>query len=438
MQIKKETVMTEEAELDAVKGELFPDGTPIDPWFYDTRVPSLEELGRQYVLTQHHILDDGKIHTEEIQNLIDTAAEQGGGVIVVPAGTYLTGSLFFRQGVNLYVAEGGVLKGSDDISDYKLCESRIEGESCLYFAALINADGVDGFTMCGPGTIDGNGLRSWKAFWLRRRWNPKCTNKDEQRPRLVYIANSKNVTVAGLNLQNSHFWTNHIYKSDHVKYLNCRIFSPASPVKAPSTDAIDIDVCSDVLVKSCYMEVNDDSVVLKGGKGPWADTAPENGINERIIVEDCTYGFCHGCLTCGSESVHNRNILVRRIQILEGMNLLWLKMRPDTPQIYEYITVEKVKGRVDSFIHIKPWTQFFDLKGRSDIPMSYARNIVMRDCECECRVFFGVAPQKEQYQLSDFTFENLDITTEDEGAPTDAVERMTMKNVVCHKEAKVN
>lgn len=416
-------------DTDIAGSETFPDGTPVDKWFYDTRVPALEELGRQYVLTQYHIFDDGRVHTEEIQGLIDTAAEQGGGVIVVPAGTYLTGSLFFKQGVNLYVAEGGTLKGSDDISDYRLCESRIEGESCLYFAALINADGVNGFTMCGPGTIDGNGLKSWKAFWLRRQWNPKCTNKDEQRPRLVYISNSQNVVVADLHLQNAHFWTNHIYKSKHVKYLNCHIFSPVSPVKAPSTDAIDIDVCTDFLVKNCYMEVNDDSVVLKGGKGPWADTAPENGTNERIIIEDCIYGFCHGCLTCGSESVHNRNIILRRIHALDGMNLLWLKMRPDTPQLYEYITVENITGRIASFINIKPWTQFFDLKGRTDIPLSVARNIVMRNCECECKTYFDVIPQKDQYQLSDFTFENLEITAERDGFSEDMVEGMTVRNV---------
>lgn len=64
-------------------------------------------------------------------------------------------------------------------------------------------------------------------------------------------------------------------------------------MKAPSTDAIDIDVCTDVLVKNCRMEVNDDAVVLKGGKGPWADMLQENGISERVIIEDCVYGFCH-------------------------------------------------------------------------------------------------------------------------------------------------
>lgn len=394
------------------KKEFFPDGTPIDDWFYDTEAPELSDLGKQYVLTEYGIHDDGMNHTKDIQELICRAKEEGGGVIVVPRGIYTTGALFFPQGVNLYIAEGGVLKGSDDINDYPIRETRIEGETCKYFSALINVDGVDGFTMCGHGMIDGNGMKSWKAFWLRRTWNPKCTNKDEQRPRLVYISNCKNVLVAGLSLHNSHFWTNHLYKCDHVKYINCHIFSPASPVKAPSTDAIDIDVCTDVLVKNCYMEVNDDAVVLKGGKGPWADEAPENGSNERIIVEDCDYGFCHGCLTLGSESIHDRNIIIRRIKVECGSNLLWLKLRPDTPQHYEYVTVEDVRGTVKNFLNIHPWKQFFDLKGRTDKPVSLAEHITMRNCECKCETCFNVISDDKQYLLKDFSFENVHVDAE--------------------------
>ena len=410
--------------------EIFPDGTPIDDWFYDIRIPERNALGRQYVLTQYGIFDDGKIYTAQIQELIDTAAADGGGVIVVPAGTYMSGSLFFRQGVHLYISEGGTLKGSDDISDYAVCETRIEGETCQYFAALINADGLDGFTMYGPGAIDGNGLKSWKAFWLRRTWNPQCTNKDEQRPRLIYLSNCKNVVIANLHLQNAHFWTNHLYRCQYVKFLNCHIFSPAAPVKAPSTDAIDIDVCTDVLIKSCYMEVNDDSVVLKGGKGPWADCLPENGTNERIIIEDCIYGFCHGCLTCGSESVHNRNIILRRGRILDGRNLLWLKMRPDTPQNYEYITVEEMEGTVENFININPWTQFYDLKDRSDIPMSVAEHVTMRNCSCVCDTYFDVMPEERQYRLSDFIFENLRITAKKDGFMADSIKNVAVNNVM--------
>ncbi len=411
------------------KQELFPDGTQIGEWFYDTKIPLLQQLGTQYILTDFGIKADGKIYTKEIQAVIDRAAENGGGVVVVPEGIYKTGALFFKQGVNLYVSKRGVLMGSDNISDYTLLDTRIEGENCKYFSALINVDGVDGFIMCGEGTIDGNGLNSWKAFWKRREWNPNCTNKDEQRPRLVHISNSSNVLVAQLNLQNSQFWTNHIYKSHHVKYIGCRVFSPASPVPAPSTDAVDIDVCTDVLIKNCYFEVNDDSVVLKGGKGPWADTDPNNGANERIIVEDCEYGFCHGCLTCGSESVHNRNIIVRRVKINKAGNLLWLKMRPDTPQKYEYITIEDIEGEFQHFIDINPWMQFFDLKGREDVPLSYAENITMRNCNCKCEVFFAVKPDTSQYILSDFVFENINVTAAVNGFDETAIENLKTMNL---------
>ncbi len=409
--------------------ELFPDGTPIDSWFYDTRVPELSELGTQYIITDYGVRSDGKIYTKEIQHIIDTAAANGGGVVVVPAGTYYSGALYFKQGVHLYVSRGGVLMGSDDVTDYPVCVTRIEGETCKYLPALLNAEGVDGMCIIGDGVIDGNGLRSWKAFWHRREWNPACTNKDEQRPRLLYISESSNITISGLTLQNSHFWTTHLYRCDHVKYINCRITSPAEPVRAPSTDAIDIDVCSDVLIKGCYFAVNDDSVVLKGGKGPWADTAPENGSNERIIVEDCEYGFCHGCLTCGSESIHNRNIIVRRVKLGGPSNMLWLKMRPDTVQKYEYVTVEDVTGEVDHLICIHPWTQFFDLKGRTDIPVSVAENITVRNCRCDCGIFFDAEAAPEQYILKDFTLEDIDVRSRVNGYRDDIAENTKVINV---------
>lgn len=410
--------------------EFFPDGSLVDDWFHETTKPSLCDLGKQYVLTDYGIRDDGNVYTQQIQAVIDTAAENGGGVVVVPNGTYLTGALFFKQGVNLYVDKDGVLKGSDRIADYPVCETRIEGESCLYYPAIINADNVDGFVICGEGTIDGNGFRSWEAFWLRRKWNPACTNKDEQRPRLVYISNARNVFLADIHLINSPFWTCHIYKCDHVKIIGCTMRSPREPVMAPSTDAIDVDVCTDVLIKGCYIQVNDDAVALKGGKGPWADTLPENGSNERIVIEDCEYACCHSCVTCGSESIHNKNVILRRGKITGwARNILWLKLRPDTPQHYEYVTVEQMEGNVVNVILVKPWRQFYDLKGRTDKPISRANNITMRNIDCTCETFFNVIPAEDQYLLTDFTFADMQIKAQVDGFCADAVNNIAVSNV---------
>ncbi len=416
------------------KVDLWPDGTEISEWFHQVPALELKDLGKQYKLTDYHILPDGKLYTSEIQALIDEAAAQGGGVIVVPPGVFMTGGLHFKQGVHLYLAEGAVLRGSDNIADYPLGPSRIEGECCTYFGALINADGLDGFTICGSGTIDGNGQRYHQAFWLRRKWNPKCTNKDEQRPRLVFVSHSRNVRIEGVHLQNSAFWTTHFYDCENVRVLGCRIYSLCSPsdLKGPSTDAIDLDVVSNVLVKNCYMEVNDDAVVLKGGKGPWAhDPAKSvgNGHNTNVLIEDCTYGTVHGCLTMGSESVFNHNIILRRIEVSNGYNLLWLKMRPDTEQRYEYVTVEDVHGHVRNFITVRPWTQFYDLKDRQDTPMSYSNHIVMRNCEVDCDCYFNVGKQTDQYLLSDFRFENLKITTRNDGFDPSCVDGFELKNV---------
>jgi len=411
--------------------DIFPDGTPVPEWFRQNEPVNIQTLGKIYKITDYGIIHDSTlVQTEKIQAVIDEAFKAGGGVIFIPEGTFLSGALFFKPNTHLYLERDAVLKGSDDISDFPVVATRIEGQSINYFAALVNADRVDGFTISGEGTINGNGLRYWKSFWLRRKVNPRCTNIEELRPRLVYISNSKNIRLSGVRLINSPFWTTHFYKCENVKLVNLYIFSPKEPVKAPSTDAIDIDVCTNVHVKNCYLSVNDDAVALKGGKGPKADKDENNGANRNIIIEDCTYGFCHAVLTFGSESIHNRNIVLRRCTVNNAKRLLWLKMRPDTPQNYEYALVEDIKGNASVFLYVRPWTQFFDLQGEKEIPLSYSNHITMRNITLECDVFFDVQ-QSDQYRLAQFIFENLNIRANKKPEiHTEYITDFSLKNVV--------
>ena len=389
--------------------EKWPDGTVMDAWFKDTAKIDVATLGRQYVLTDYGIIAGSRqVQTQQIQAVIDRCAQEGGGVVVVPEGEFLTGALFFKQGTHLHVREGGVLKGSDRIIDYPILMTRIEGETCKYFSALINADGLNGFTISGKGTIDGNGLSYWQEFWIRRQWNPQCTNKDAQRPRLTYISNSKNVTIQDVHLINSPFWTNHVYKSDHVRYLDCYIYAPTENIYAPepkrgapSSDAIDVDACTDVLIDGCYMHVNDDAVVMKGGKGTWADKDETNGPCERILIQNCRYGRVHGCLTLGSEAIHCRNIILRNCTSESADRVLWLKMRPDTPQHYEYVTVENITGKCGCFLFIHPWTQFFKPGDRKDMPLSRCNNVTINNCKVDTPTMIDVKAS-DKYVLQDF------------------------------------
>lgn len=422
--------------------QLWPDGTEISAWFADTSRVDVSGL-KHYDVTDYGVdrYADG-VQTKELQAVIDRCASEGGGVIVIPRGTFLSGSLFFKPGTHLLIEEGGELKGSDRIRDFKIVKTRMEGQTLDYFAALVNADGVDGFTITGPGTINGNGQKYWEEFWIRRKYNPQCTNMEAMRPRNVYISNSKNVTVQDVKIINSPFWTNHLYRCENVRYLGCFIFAPTENVTpvdprrgGPSTDAIDLDVCTNVLIHGCYMHVNDDAVVLKGGKGTWADKDPNNGPCRNIIIEDCTYGKVHGCLTLGSESLDDRNVILRRINVKSATRVLWLKMRPDTPQHYEYVTVENIVGKCGSFLVVRPWTQFFKPENREDMPLSRCNNIVMRNIKMDCKNFFDVGTS-DKYRLTDFTFENINVTDEKDAFDKAMIENTMVKNVIINNKKR--
>ncbi|MBC7846458.1 MAG: exopolygalacturonase [Flavobacterium sp.] len=414
--------------------DTFPDGTAIPNWFKDYTKLELKNLGKQYTITNYGVSKDStKVQTVAIQKIIDKASKNGGGVIVIPKGVFLSGALFFKPKTRLYVSEGATLKGSDTISDYPIRASRMEGQNLDYFPALVNAYSVDGFSISGKGTINGNGSKYWAAFWARRKVNPKCTNLEVSRPRLVFIWNSNNVQLQDVRLINSGFWTNHFYKCNNVKMLDLYISSPHLEVKAPSTDAIDIDICTNFLVKGCFLSVNDDAIALKGGKGPYADQDKNNGPNINIIIEDCRFGFCHSALTNGSEAIHNRNIIMRNCQIDGATRMLWLKMRPDTPQRYEYIRVENIKGEAKTCLVVLGWKQFFDLKGRPDIPLSYGDNVTLKNINLKCDNFFGVE-KDPNVVLSNFTFENLNIETTKTAIDRSIIKGLMFKNVYINKQ----
>jgi polygalacturonase len=376
---------------------------------------------QDFLITQYGAsLDSTQINTPAIQRAIDKASESGGGTIVIPKGVFLTGALFFKTGTHLRLQEGAVLKGSDDIANFPLIPSRMEGHNLLYYAAVINAYFNDGFSITGPGTINGNGLKYWQTFWAgrdsMRKVGKEFTNLEAHRPRLVFLWGCHNATISGVKLYNSPFWTTHLYQCENVLIENCDIRSPFRPVPAPSSDAIDIDVCRNVTVRNCYISVNDDGVCIKGGKGPDAHKRYENGMVEDVLVENCTFGETHSALTMGSECIHARHIVMRNCKVDNNCPILRLKMRPDTYQLYEDITVEHITGKCGIIIDMAPWTQYFNLNGSKEKPYGTVRNITFSDINVSCGKFIAL-----------------------QGNPTDTVTNIVFNNVTATaKEATFN
>lgn len=412
----------------------FPDGSPVPKWFNDTNAPKIE--GKRYVITDHGVKNDSTIlQTEAIQGVIDLAAGNGGGIIEIPSGTFLSGSLFFKPGTHLHLSKNAKLKGSDAITHYKIIPTRLEGQTINYFAALVNADRCDGFTISGEGTIDGNGHRFYDEFWLRRKVNPKCTNLEALRPRMLYVSNSKDVTVSGIKMINSGFWTNHLYNCDRIKYLGVTILAPTDGYpKGPSTDAIDLDVCSDVLISGCHMNVNDDGVCLKGGKGTWVDTIPGNGPTGRVIVDRCKFGKTNAGITFGSEAWDCSNVIMKDCEFDGTYHVLLFKMRPDTPQQYRNVWVEGAQGTVRNAVEVQTWTQFFNKVERDPMPMSVVDNVTFTDARLDCTRNFYKDKKTNDYELSNFTFTDIVATAPDPSFVTTNVANFQTRDVSVSKK----
>ena len=365
----------------------------------------------------------------DLQSEIDALASSGGGTLTLTSGVYRTGALFFKPGVNLHLDKGAVIEGVDEAEGYPMRETRIEGETCLYYPALINADHCDGFRISGEGVIDGHGANTWEEFWTKRaaarRKKGDLRNKDLMRPRLLYISNSKNVDISGVTFKNSKFWTTHYYNCEDVLVHDCTILaevlkdSQGKELKGPSTDGIDIDKCRRFTVRNVTIAVNDDGVCIKGGKGAYAndyERHPENGPSSDVLVENCTFRYpTHSCLTLGSECPEANLITMRNCQVEGAGNVLNLKMRTDTPQDYANVLVENVTGSCQTLLNVKGWTQYADLGGRTAGEVkSRCRNVLVRNCDVTCRKKVDYRRDNTVFNLTNVRLENITIN----GMPT--------------------
>ena len=342
------------------------------------RINDQKSLDKVYNIAEKGAVGDGKtLNTKAIQSVIDECAQNGGGTLVVPRGVFLSGALFLKPGVNIELQDGAVLKGSTDINDYPKINTRIEGHFEPWRAALINGDRVDHLRITGSGTLDGSGKPFWLEFYRRREANNKTTNLDVERPRLTFIQNSKDIKISGITYLNSGFWNLHLYRCEDVTVENCRFQAPAVSKPdnhAPSSDGIDVDSSTDIVIRGCFFSVGDDCIALKGSKGPLAMQDKDSPPVERVQILDCVFEAGGGIVTFGSEATIIRNVVIKRC-VTRGPTVLRLKLRPDTPQLYENLTMEDITMENGGVIFkVSPWTQYFDLKGQ-EAPTALIRNI---------------------------------------------------------------
>ena len=135
-----------------------------------------------------------------------------------------------------------------------------------------------------------------------------------------------------------------------------------------------------------------------------------------MLVENVTFGEVHAAITCGSECINANRITVRNCKVENDRPLLLFKMRPDTYQVYENITIDNVTGRCGTIVTLSPWTQFFNMAGSTEKPFGIIRNITISNVKVRTKQF-AVLNGNPTDQVSNIVFKNVEATAETAAFP---------------------
>lgn len=248
--------------------------------------------------------DGVAVDTIPIQKALDTAAAEGGGVVRLTPGVYLSGAIFLKTNTELRIDAGVTLRGVHDLAAYPMMPTRVAGIEMTWPAALVNVYAQKHAQITGSGTIDGDGKFWWDSYWaLRRQYDAKglrwAADYDARRPRLIQIYNASDVVLGGLTLLRSGFWTVHICYSSRVHVTGVTIRNNIGG-RGPSTDGIDVDSSKNVLVEHVDIAVNDDALCLKAGRD--SDGLRVNRPDEDILIRDAIVRDGAAAITIGSET----------------------------------------------------------------------------------------------------------------------------------------
>ncbi len=365
--------------------------------------------------------------TAAFAQAIDACSRAGGGRVLAPPGTWTTGAIRLRSGVELHVMQGATIVFSTDPARYPLVATRWEGVELINYAPLIFADGERDVAITGQGVLDGQGAAWWS--WSSGRqfgWRPGLPNQHPARsalfrmaeegvpvaqrifgdghylrPMMVQFQNCANVLVEGVTLRDSPCWTIHPVLCRNVAVRGVTVVG-----HGPNTDGCNPESVDGMLIEGCTFDSGDDCIAIKSGRN--ADGRRLARPTRDILIQDCVMKDGHGGVVIGSEvsggvdnvfvqrcrmdstdlwyalrfknnamrggviqDIHCRDIAVGRVSkaaITCDFNYEEGAKGAFTP-VLRNVTVERM--------HTRAAAQVLDLQG---LPAAPVRDIVLRDC----------------------------------------------------------
>ncbi|MFV0343003.1 MAG: glycosyl hydrolase family 28 protein [Anaerocolumna sp.] len=291
-------------------------------------------------ITSFGAVGDGKtLNTTAIQNAINACSY--GGKIYVPKGTFLTGAIFLKSNMTLYIEEGGMLLGSIDLADYPLFKYRWEGMENICYASLINTgvsenERLENITIDGLGKIDANGCI------LRQKELAESKGKPG---RAVCIRNVDSLYLKDITVRQSPAWCVHLVYCNDVSVNNIKIYTRKDEdgnryMNIANGDGLNPDSTSNVFIFNSMIASQDDCIAIKSGRDA---EGREVGIpSENIRITNCRFRSGFGVAVGSEISGSVRNVFVQDCDFQDAYSIGSVKARRGRGGIIENIRYEDI------------------------------------------------------------------------------------------------
>ncbi|OQP64440.1 glycoside hydrolase [Niastella vici] len=357
-------------------------------------------------IARYGAVGDGKtLNTTAIQKAIDDCHQQGGGKVIFPAGTWLSGTIVIKDQVTLQFNKDARLLGSTNLEDYQNIDPFTEGLGIDVGWALLVAVDAKNIGIEGEGAIDGQGAQL-KELQIATDTRPE-SQRWGRRPFLLRIVRCENVTVKGITLNYAAAWTSHYFQSKQIHIEKVKIVSHG----VAHNDGIDIDGCQDVHIKDCDIFSGDDALCFK--------TTSSKMACSNIVVTGMRLKSNQGAIKMGTESMapfENINISDCYIYDTNNGGIKLLTVDGAHLRNVNISGITMVNVRTPMLIRLGSRLSVFRKGKDSQQPTGTLENVVIKNVKAQAAANAQLMPPSgilitgvPGHYVTDLTLENIEL-----------------------------
>jgi len=383
------------------------------------------------------VADGGTDNTQAFKLAIESCNKEGGGKVIVPEGSFLTGPIHLKSNVNLHLEEGAVVLFSKDSKAYlPVVHTSYEGVEIMNYSPLIYAYKQKNIAVTGKGVFNGQASNTNWWPWCGaeryghmdgepqqkdghnlprlRKMNEEATPVSERlfgegyqlRPSFFQPFECEDILVKGVTFTNAPFWVLHPIKCNNVTVDGVTVKS-----HGPNNDGCDPEYSKNVHITNCVFDTGDDCIAIKSGRND--EGRRVNIPSENIVIENCIMKDGHGGVVMGSEiSAGVRNVYVRNCN-MDSPNLdraIRIKTNTLRGGFVENVFVKNIQvGQVkEAVLKINTYYAIYDNQEGSFIPT--IKNIHLEDVEVENGGEYGILIKgRAESPVENVTLTNVNI-----------------------------